>query len=66
MTGLGIFTALRLFGCWSAALCVDARRWILRQDPEAGIDMFAQMEPTIAPEAVLPILQVDTPHPDCF
>ena len=31
-------------------------RWILRADPEAGLEMLLQARPPLAPAAVLPIL----------
>ena len=31
-------------------------RWILRADPEAGLEMLLQARPPLAPVAVLPIL----------
>ncbi len=42
-----------------------APRWILRADPEAGLEMLVQARPPLAPAAVLPILsaQVCTPLP---
>lgn len=31
-------------------------RWILKQDPEAGIEMFVRLYPEVNPSVVLPIL----------
>ena len=38
------------------------RRWIVRADPEAGLEMFTEMRPPLAPEAVLPILTAEVPQ----
>ena len=40
-----------------ALLC----RWILKADPEAGLEMFTQMNPPLAPATVLPILTAQAP-----
>ncbi len=36
-------------------------RWIVRADPEAGLEMFTEMRPALAPETVLPILTNEVP-----
>ena len=36
-------------------------RWILKADPEAGLEMFIQMEETFAPRAALSILTAQAP-----
>ena len=36
-------------------------RWILKADPEAGLEMFTQMNPPLAPATVLPILTAQAP-----
>lgn len=38
-----------------------SRRWIVRADPEAGLEMFTEMRPALAPETVLPILTNEVP-----
>ena len=40
---------------------VALRRWILRADPEAGLEMFIQMEEALPPAAALPILTAQAP-----
>ncbi len=34
----------------------------MRADPEAGLEMFTEMRPPLAPEAVLPILTAEVPQ----
>ena len=36
-------------------------RWIVRADPEAGLEMFTGMKPPLAPEVALPILTSEAP-----
>ena len=36
-------------------------RWIVRADPEAGLEMFTEMQPPLAPEVALPILTSEAP-----
>ncbi len=36
-------------------------RWIVRADPEAGLEMFTEMRPALPPETVLPILTNEVP-----
>ncbi|KAK9829459.1 hypothetical protein WJX72_005979 [[Myrmecia] bisecta] len=36
-------------------------RWILKADPEAGLEMFIQMEPPLPPATVLPVLTAQAP-----
>ena len=38
-------------------------RWILRADPEAGLEMLVQARPPLAPAAVLPILSAQACTP---
>ena len=42
--------------------CCAHVRWIVRADPEAGLEMFTEMSPALAPEAVLPILTAEVPQ----
>lgn len=37
-------------------------RWIVRADPEAGLEMFAEMRPPLAPETALSILASEAPN----
>ena len=36
-------------------------RWVLQADPEAGLDMFVQLRPPLAPATVLPVLRGVSP-----
>jgi hypothetical protein len=36
-------------------------RWIVHADPEAGLEMFTEMQPPLPPETVLPILTNEEP-----
>ena len=36
-------------------------RWILTVDPEAGLEMFTEMQPPLSPDSVLPILASHAP-----
>ncbi len=36
-------------------------RWILTVDPEAGLEMFTEMQPPLPPDSVLPILASHAP-----
>ena len=42
-------------------MAAPLRRWILKADPEAGLEMFTQMNPPLAPATVLPILTAQAP-----
>ncbi len=37
-------------------------RWILACDPDAGLEMFAEMQPPLAPSTVLPVLAAHAPQ----
>ncbi|BDA43540.1 Vam6/Vps39-like protein [Coccomyxa sp. Obi] len=62
-----------LTGVWAAVKCLVSigskhvdlikahARWIVRADPEAGLEMFTEMRPALAPETVLPILTNEVP-----
>jgi hypothetical protein len=41
-----------------AALAEEHAGWLLKADPEAGLEAFLQMRPPIPAATVLPILQV--------
>lgn len=53
---------LRLQACNLIDRCINASgRWIVRSDPEAGLEMFTGMQPPLAPEVALPILASEAP-----
>lgn len=57
----------RALSCLTGRCVVDTKmcfgRWILHEDSESGIDMFAHMRPAISPSDVLPIIQVQIAIP---
>lgn len=46
---------------WLVQLIMFSHRWIVRADPEAGLEMFTEMRPALPPETVLPILTNEVP-----
>ena len=52
---------IKLPGCPHVHMATPLCRWILKADPEAGLEMFTEMNPPLAPATVLPILTAQAP-----
>ncbi len=48
-------------GGYQTGLVKKHARWILTVDPEAGLEMFTEMQPPLSPDSVLPILASHAP-----
>ena len=48
-------------GGYQTGLVKKHARWILTLDPEAGLEMFTEMQPPLSPDSVLPILASHAP-----
>ena len=60
----GVWAAVRYLvavGGHQTGLVKKHARWILTVDPEAGLEMFTEMQPPLPPESVLPILASHAP-----
>ncbi|KAL0024599.1 hypothetical protein WJX77_001647 [Trebouxia sp. C0004] len=60
----GVWAAVRYLvavGGNQTGLVKKHARWILTVDPEAGLEMFTQMQPPLSPDSVLPILASHAP-----
>ncbi|KDD71478.1 hypothetical protein H632_c4947p0, partial [Helicosporidium sp. ATCC 50920] len=61
----GVWAAVRyvsLLDARHAELVMAHARWILRADPEAGLEMFSAQNARLPPEVVVPVLAAYTPH----
>ncbi len=60
----GVWAAVRYLvavGGHQTGLVKKHARWILTVDPEAGLEMFTEMQPPLSPDSVLPILASHAP-----
>ena len=60
----GVWAAVRYLvavGGTQTGLVKKHAGWILTVDPEAGLEMFTEMQPALPPDSVLPILAAHAP-----
>lgn len=60
----GVWAAVRYLvavGGTQTGLVKKHASWILTVDPEAGLEMFTEMQPALPPDSVLPILAGHAP-----
>jgi len=60
----GVWAAVRYLvavGGYQTGLVKKHACWILTVDPEAGLEMFTEMQPPLSPDSVLPILASNAP-----
>ena len=60
----GVWAAVRYLvavGGTQTRLVKKHAGWILTVDPEAGLEMFTEMQPALPPDSVLPILAAHAP-----
>ena len=60
----GVWAAVRYLvavGGTQTGLVKKHAGWILTVDPEAGLEMFTEMQPALPPDSVLPILASHAP-----